>query len=226
MKREEEIVKKYFKSIGFENIEYEPNGNRTPDFVVNKKIAVEVRRLNQFHENKPLEKVTYNLVPKVIKQIESYGNNSHNRSSWVGINYARPIKYSKKIKDKIESILNLQSKNMDTHNFYEVSPNLGLDFFPSEKILERRYNLASYADFNEGGFVLGNIYKSLKLIIKEKTAPFRSEYKTWWLVLVDHIGNGLNESEIEQLRSYIDFYLSFDKVYIVSSIDFTKGIEL
>ena len=203
MKREEEIVQEYLEFIGFENIQYEPNGNRTPDFLINQQIAVEVRRLNQFYEEKPLEKVTYNLVPKVIKQIESFGNNPHTRSSLVGIRYSRPIKYSTRIKDEIDTILNLHSKQMDKHIVYKVSSNLELRFFPSEKRLAKQYNLGSYTDFNEGGFVLGNIYESLKHIIKEKIekiAPFRSEYKTWWLVLVDHIGNGLSESEIEQLR--------------------------
>ena len=64
MKLEEKIAETYFKSIGFKNIVFEPKGNRTPDFVIDGEIAIEVRRLNQFHNGNPIEKVKHNLIPK------------------------------------------------------------------------------------------------------------------------------------------------------------------
>ena len=124
MKREEKIAEKYFKSIGFENIEFEPKGNRTPDFSIDEKIAIEVRRLNQFHNGRPLEKVSYNLIPKIINQVESFGNNSHINSAFIGIRYSRPIKYNQKIKERIDSILKSHSSKMEVHKVYKISENL------------------------------------------------------------------------------------------------------
>ena len=65
MNREEIIAEKYFKSLGYNNIKFEPNGNRTPDFAINDQIAVEVRRLNKFHNQQPVEKVEFKLIPKI-----------------------------------------------------------------------------------------------------------------------------------------------------------------
>ena len=46
MNAAELIAEKYLQHIGHELVEFEPDGNVTPDFLVNKRVAVEVRRLN------------------------------------------------------------------------------------------------------------------------------------------------------------------------------------
>jgi hypothetical protein len=47
MNREEKIAEAYLKSLGFKNVVFEPDGNIPPDFSMDGRIAVEVRRLNQ-----------------------------------------------------------------------------------------------------------------------------------------------------------------------------------
>src|SRR5690349_5917728 len=47
MDTSEELVKAYLRHLGFSHIEYEPDGNVPPDFLAEKRVAVEVRRLNQ-----------------------------------------------------------------------------------------------------------------------------------------------------------------------------------
>jgi len=229
LKREEKIAETYFKSLGFTNIEFEPKGNRTPDFVIENEIAIEVRRLNQFHNGKPIEKVQYNLIPKIVNQLESFGNGKNSKSAFVGINYSRPIKIDKKIKEQINSILEIHSSQMESQKEYKINDNLELNIFPSSEKLDFQFNFGSSIDFNQGGFVLGNIYESLKVIIEEKTRlidQYKPEYKTWWLALIDNIGNGLSEKEMNQLRESIDFDLNFDKVFIISYLNPIKGGEI
>lgn len=229
MKREEIIAKEYFESIGYNNLVYEPNGNRTPDFLINKNIAVEVRRLNQFYNNEPIEKVKYKLIPKIVKQIESFESENYFESAFVGIEYSRPIKYNSFIKNRINSILKNHSSNMKTQKEYVINDNLKITIIPSEIKLKSKFSFGSSIDFNEGGFVLGNIYNSLKFIVKDKYKKieyFKPEYKTWWLALVDFIGNGVSENEILQLRESIDFDLLFDKVFIISYLNPKKGTEI
>jgi len=230
VKSEEKIAYEYLESIGFENIVYEPNGNRTPDFVIDDEIAVEVRRLNQFHNKVPLEKVQFNLLPKIVKQIESFnGKTLFKESAFVGVSYSRPIKYSKKIKNKINSILEIHSLNMSISNKYFINDHLEINIMPSSEKLEFQYNFGSSLDKNAGGFVLGSIHESLKLIIEEKhekIKPFKSEYKKWWLILIDYVGYGIRENEIEGFRSNIDFDLRFNKVFIIPPLNPTQGIEL
>ncbi len=47
MDNSERLVEHYLRSLGYLDIVYEPDGNVPPDFLVNRHIAVEVRRLNQ-----------------------------------------------------------------------------------------------------------------------------------------------------------------------------------
>jgi hypothetical protein len=229
LKREEKIAETYFKSIGFTNIEFEPKGNRTPDFGIKNEIGIEVRRLNQFHNGKPIEKVQFNLIPKIVNLLKSFGNGKNNKSAFVGIKYSRPIKFDKRIKKQISSILEIHSSQMESQKEYKINENLELSIFPSSEKLDFQFNFGSSLDFNQGGFVLENIYESLKVVIEEKTKiieEYRPEYKTWWLALIDNIGNGLSENEMSQLRESIDFDLNFDKVLIISYLNPIKGGEI
>ena len=47
MNREEKVAREYLMHRGHREIVYEPDGNKTPDFLVARRIAVEVRRSNQ-----------------------------------------------------------------------------------------------------------------------------------------------------------------------------------
>jgi hypothetical protein len=46
----EKLAHEHLSSLGFRDIVYEPDGNVSPDFLVNGRIAIEVRRLNQSEE--------------------------------------------------------------------------------------------------------------------------------------------------------------------------------
>ena len=77
------IALDYLKSLGFSELVYEPKGNVTPDFLLNGKIAIEVRRLNQHYLRngvyEPLEELFYRIVPKVMKllrevKVDNFGS--------------------------------------------------------------------------------------------------------------------------------------------------------
>jgi hypothetical protein len=52
----ETVANKYFTHLGFKKIDFEPEGeSKPPDFLVNDRIAAEVRRLNQTKRVRHLE---------------------------------------------------------------------------------------------------------------------------------------------------------------------------
>ncbi|WP_300441980.1 hypothetical protein [Christiangramia sp.] len=230
MKKEEQKAEKYFKNLGFKNIDYEPKGNRTPDFVINDEIAVEVRRLNQFLDGEPLEKVYFKIVPKILNLIENYNTDTHTKSSFVSIHFSRPSIVNKKDIKLINEILDFHSNKMEQKKRYKVGAGLELEFHPSEKKLEKQYWIGGIVDFDEGGFILSNIYKSLKLISPAKyniIQPYKSEYPIWWLALIDHISfSPLTKNELNILKQSIDFNLKFDKVILISNSNPMIGSEL
>src|SRR5215471_10027052 len=47
MNKDESIAETFLKSLGLGTVTYEPDGNIPPDFLLDNRIAVEVRRLNE-----------------------------------------------------------------------------------------------------------------------------------------------------------------------------------
>jgi hypothetical protein len=229
MRREEIIARDYFLHRGFESVAYEPNGNRPPDLLLDGCIAVEVRRLNQYDDGHAVEDLEHRLIPRLIKTFNNHGDQSHQASSFVGVQYSRPMKVDKILMKKVMAVLDTHSSDMSASKTYKVTERLELKIFPSSHRLKHQFNFGGSFDIGHGGFVVGNIYDSLKIIVKEKlrkTGPYRHEYKHWWLALVDYIGYGLNDYDLNQLKEAIDFDLHFEKLIFISPIDSADGIEL
>lgn len=51
MDESDALVGRYLKARGFTDVRYEPDGNVPPDFLADGRVAVEVRRLNQNHDD-------------------------------------------------------------------------------------------------------------------------------------------------------------------------------
>ena len=229
MKYEEEIARNFFESRGFTNIIYEPKGNRTPDFLLNDEIAIEVRRLNQYLTNetkpRPLEELYYDLIPNLQKLFNTFDNGNYTSSAFISVDFRRPLKVDKNLISKINEILNKHTLNMKSAMDYKVSENLVLKIFPSDQRLEHQFNFGTLSDNDSEGFVLSNIQDSLKLIIKEKEGkitPFYAEYKSWWLVLIDFIGYVIDRNELTTLKR-ITGISKFERIYFISPVDPAKG---
>ena len=50
MNNDEQIAERYLKSLDKGEVVFEPDGRVPPDFLVDRRIAVEVRRLNQHYD--------------------------------------------------------------------------------------------------------------------------------------------------------------------------------
>jgi len=228
MDREESIIKEYLEIQNFEKIVYEPDGNIPPDFaIIKENIAVEVRRLNQhygFDNNpKPLEKIEYPLISSLNKILKSYSKEEFSSTYFVFIQYERPLKVSKNLRNKIVEILdNYLDDNERSKQEISISENLKFKLIPSSEKLDSRFVYGGSLDLNSGGFVVSNIHENLELIIKEKTEkvkPYLNNYKTWWLALVDYIGYGLYDQDFEQLKQITLDLNVFDKVLLVSPLN-------
>jgi hypothetical protein len=80
--------------------------------------------------------------------------------------------------------------------------------------------LGACIDDEAGGWLMSELEKNLKLYIAEKASkikPFKARYPEWWLVLVDHIGNGLSNSDIDDLKNGISISHDWNKIIIVDA---------
>jgi hypothetical protein len=231
MKWEEINAKKYLESQGFKKILYEPDGNIPPDFLIDSTIAIEVRRLNQHIESgkaggfEPVEKLHFSLLPKIETLLNEYSSISHKNSAYVTIDYSRPLKPSKHLISQIKSVLDLHLnylEDLELKKTVKINNNLKISIWPTNIRYESAYVFGAIADDDTGGLVVSNVYKNLKLIIKEKEqkiTPYLTKYKTWWLILVDLVGYGLRDYDMEQLNSLEFEPTLFNKILLLDPVN-------
>jgi len=233
MKREEKAAYNYLISQGFTKIQYEPNGNIPPDFLLNDSIAVEIRRLNKHYRikktDKPLEELKFKLIPRIRNLLKTYKTPGLDISAFLIITYGRPLKVDSTLFLDIRKVLDDHLKFIAEQRQYDIRENLRIIISPSNKKFSSNYVLGIIRDNNSAGFVVGDIYKNLNLIVDEKSfkiAPYLEKYNEWWLVLIDQISYGLNEMDIKELRSLPIKYNSFKRIIILPPIESEKGIIL
>lgn len=233
MKPEEKIAKQYFDTLGFQRIEYEPDGNIPPDFLIDGSIAIEVRRLNQHHEihsnPQPLEKLEYRINPIVESIAKSFELEDFSNSCFYAVRYSRPLEINKDLKRDIKKIFQEHLGKLNSRELYKVRENLEIDIFPISKKLDNVYNLGIISDQDGGGFIVGLIHENLKLVIDEKEGKVdrhKGKYPTWWLALVDTIGFGISELDLSQLNTLPTIETYFQKIILINPIDPRKSIEI
>ncbi len=219
MNKEERIVKQHLKSLGFTDIIYEPDGNIPPDFLIDNKVAVEVRRLNQHYNGNAIEDVEYKLIPKINELCHNFKTFGH--SSFVSIWYKRPIKINKKLINNVKKTLEEHLPYITEQKKYKICENLKLEFYPGKKKYDYSYMLGMVDDADQSGAILYETLDSLKIIIDEKSKkiePYFHKYEEWWLALVDYIRIGQYDQDAEEdIRGcFVPPYDNWNKILIIS----------
>lgn len=199
MKKEEQIAKTYLEHIGYSFIDYEPDGNVPPDFVINGEIAVEVRRLNQHYMKggveQPLEELEYSLLARIRNLLNQYEGVEASHSVFVGVSFERPLKASKDLLKKVKTVLDGHLSHLDQSKKVKVKQNLTLTFYPASKRHKSVFLIGASSDGDAGGFIVADLIAHLPMIVREKEGkvqPYFSKYKIWWLVLIDNISYALD----------------------------------
>jgi len=225
--REEKLVIDNLTHQGYENILFEPDGNVPPDILVDNKIAIEVRRLNQNQKTengfKGLEQdefSVYGILRKIMKEVS---DENYEKSFFVGYYFNRPIPSKKEIKKFAKEVLENHKSSIDENREYEYNEYFRIRVFPSEIKLDQQYKYGMSSDGDSGGFIVRLIYENLKLIIaekEEKTKNYRNKYSEWWLTVVDTIGYGLSDLDLNQFNKLPKIENQFDRLLLVSARDY------
>ncbi len=231
--REEKLVIDCLTVQGFTNIEYEPDGNIPPDILVNDRIAIEVRRLNQNlvirNGFKGLEQDEFAIYALFQKIMDEDSDSEFTRSAFVCYSYERPLPEKKEIKSEVKRFLIEHKPYIDQRREYEISENFKVRIVPSENKLEKQYQYGLSNDGDSGGVIVDLIYKNLELIIKEKetkVSGFKHKYPEWWLAVVDTIGNGMDDLDLRQFNDRPKIKYDFERILLVSPLDPKKFLYL
>jgi hypothetical protein len=106
MNEDEKIAEKYLRRI-YDNAVFEPDGNIPPDFAIENKIGIEVRRLNQQYRKsgrtEGLEQQRFRLLKMISKELERYPLVEGEDKYWLSLSFKRDIGNTKDIKENIKN---------------------------------------------------------------------------------------------------------------------------
>jgi hypothetical protein len=232
MDASETHVAAYLKTCGFTDIRYEPDGNVPPDFLCDERVAVEVRRLNQHHDDgtgpKGLEELAIPLWQRVRELILSLGPPTRDESWYVFYRFSRPVPKWRLIRLRIERLAAFM-KAADPEPFdRKICDGFELKVFRAP-VKPTFFVPAGHIDEETAGWLIGNIEDNLKICIAEKTEKIRkvrAKYREWWLVLPDHIGFGLDDFDRERFRDQVKLAHDFDRVVLLDPRDHSRAFVI
>jgi hypothetical protein len=237
MNATERIAENYLQHVGHELVEFEPDGNVTPDFLLNKRIAVEVRRLNQNHEDdsgntRGLEETAIPLVQKFERLLKSLGPSTNGETWFAAIDFSRPMESWSTLRPKLEAVLSeFRLDASRKQRTVQVSESVELDLIRASKDHGCTFILGGYSDGDSGGWVMSEVESNLRICIadkEKKVAMHRHKYPEWWLLLVDYIDYGMEEEDRIVFRESVmpNIKHSFDKIIFVNPLDYRDGFEV
>ncbi len=201
-----------------------------PDYVVEGRYAVEVRRLNRMGEDwgKPLESWEKALEKTLQKVLAGFGPPTEGKVVYVDYDYPyRPPPPAQKEFER-EAREALESVEPPVNSLLKLKLECGVRLLLSPPVPAKsattKYmvNDVSVATA-DSGWVLSELREHIPRCIKEKSRRVRGKdrvhcYSEWWLVLVDHIeyAGQLEESELEDLREAVQFKDFWKRVVIIS----------
>ena len=232
----ERLADQYLRSIRIGDVVYEPDGNIPPDFAIDGRIAVEVRRLNQNFEfadgsSQGLEQLAIPLWKRFKTYLPSLGPSLSGECWYVGLDFRRPLEEWKTLRPLVETHLRrFQAQPVRERTSIRVTPNLSLDLLRSGKDHGSFFLLGASSDDDSGGWVMGEIERNLRLCIAEKERkiePYRSKYLEWWLVLADHIDYSMDPEDRPTFRAEVMPRLPnrFSKILLIDPRDYRRAFE-
>ena len=237
MDESEALARQYLETLSLGDVIYEPDGNVPPDFLVDGRIAVEVRRLNQHRKTsdggvEPLEKLAMPFPRNVERYLPTLGPATNNEAWFVILLFSRPLESWNNVKKRLQETLAafVQRSDRDQKRYtFTVTTNLEIDLIRANNPQPNRFQLGGYSDDDSGGMVLFETTESLLVCVPEKeakVAPYRHLYPEWWLVLVNHVALRLNPDDLHELRQQQPVSHTWDKIILVNPLQPTQGVEI
>ena len=111
----------------------------------------------------------------------------------------------------------------------DIGDRFELALFRAGKLYSTFFVLGGCSDNDSGGWVLPEMARNLHICVSEKTrkvSRVRANYPEWWLLLVDHIGDGLSDLDREQFRQQLQMVRDWDKIIIVDPLDPKRAFQV
>ncbi len=234
MNRDEQIAEAYLAELGLGKPDFEPDGNVPPDFLLQSRIAIEVRRLNKhsFGSGKPqgLEQAEIPLMKAANDVLREFDPRHDGFSFFVFVRFSRPVPSKKKLQQSMRHELqSFLAGSRERLNHRTISTGIEIDVIPTTTDHGRPFLIGGNSDDERGGWLLEDMEKNIQHCSDEKQlkiAHYRQNYPEWWLVLVDHIGYALDDFDRRNFKRDVTITHNWNKIVLVSPIDSGHAYEI
>ena len=231
MNQDEQTVHRYLQTL-CQNICYEPNGNIPPDFSLDNRIGIEVRRLNQQYRSgehtEGLEEQRIPLLKAINNEISKYPAEKNGENFWLAIQFRRGVGKLKAIKKQVTRAIKAFQEQEEKIPFtYDLSDTVTLKFIAKKSSSTCKYKIGTEVDMNRGGWIVDLYLKDMKYCIEEKEKkiqPYKEKYEMWWLLLVDHVFL-LEDDDIQEITTELGHSNIFEKIILIN-LEASKILEI
>ncbi|HRJ33983.1 MAG TPA: hypothetical protein PKY51_10545 [Fimbriimonadaceae bacterium] len=218
------------RAMGFSEIDYEPVPNSTPDFLMNGRIGVEIRRLNSIEFEKANED---GLIDSVSKKagtlLQEYGQPG-TQSWWVLLLMKPPVPTWRDLKKKLRNLLQrfLASEERYPGVILE-DESLRVEVLPFEFDADRCFLGPDVNIASTGGWAIAEMLEAIPRFAHEKLKKrehCRCHCDEWWLMFEDRISFGLRAQDVSRLRTLLPPIEGWDRVVCFRPYGTPSWIEL
>ncbi len=169
----ETLALKYLESLNLGPITFEPDGNIPPDFAIDRRIAVEVRRLNEHWispagEVEGLENDLYAIDRLIRSLTDDIGRPTRGESWFVTYRFSRPLLPWSDLKRAIREYLVHFRDGRIQSTEYSVGHSFHLALFRASQVHPTCFLMGGASDEDSGGFVARLLKENIEFCIKDK----------------------------------------------------------
>jgi hypothetical protein len=234
MDKMEALVERYLRHLGYTDIVHEPDGGIPPDFLIDRRIAVEVRRLDQTHDDgtgpRGLDEAGIPLWAALKRHLAQMGPAVGGTSWFIHVRYSRPIPKLKTLRRELDQALKpFMSNPVGDHLTRLLPSGIELTGWRTPNGKDTFFSLGAGNDEERGGWILDEMDKNIQLCIAEKTAkiaPYRDRYPVWWLVLPDLIGRGLSAFDESMFHDQVKISHNFDRLVLLNPSNHERAFDV
>lgn len=234
MKPEESVVNLFLHQTQTGKIVYEPDGNIPPDFSIDARIGVEVRRLNQNSiiggAPEDLDQLAIPLYSAINEVLRSFDPQYRGQSFLVGYDFERPIEPIHETKRILQDYLTRFLENnipVPVENY--VSDNLRIRIHSRLNHIGETFRIAGNMDNDWGGGVIEKYLSNVNLCLSEKSKkikPYKSKYQEWWLALVDRTYLYPDGADLKVIKQNIIDLGTFTRLCIINPNDLGLVVDI
>jgi hypothetical protein len=225
----QEYLERRFRGQG--RVVHEPDGNVPPDFVIDGRVAVEVRRLSEHERGENPRPLMQTEIPfqKRLRAIAASVCSPCSHTLLVYVEYSRPLPSSKALAAGARPFLEALAASADPEGMSRrVTPTVFMKCLTAQPVRDRPFRFG-WVDLNGGGTPMLMLQRNLRLCVEDKsdkTAAFRQKYPEWWLVLVNDVPFGLSECAREDAAEWLAMEHDWDEIVLIDWADNSQSFEL